>query len=54
MTDKEEIYQILAQHFIFERIEIEDEAVDYILSALKSDPTRVYLDNEKALIIELD
>ena len=54
MTEKEEIYQILAQFNIFERIKIEDEAVDYLLSALKSNPTRVYLDNENALMIELD
>lgn len=54
MSDKEEIYRILAQHNIFERIEIEDEAVEYILSALKNNPTAVYLDKEKALMIELD
>lgn len=54
MTDKEEIYQILAQHNIFERIEIEDEAVEYLLSVLRQKPTKVYLDEEKALMIELD
>ncbi len=54
MTPKEEIYKILEEHNIFEKIEIEDEAVDYLLSALKNNPTAVYLDKEKALMIELD
>ena len=54
MTPKEEIYKILEEHNIFERIEIEDEVVEYLLNALKNNPTAVYLDAENALMIELD
>lgn len=53
MTKVDEIYSILQEWNIQpHQINIDDEAVDLLLIALKGDVTAVYLDEENALIIE--